>query len=484
LKKKEIERKRGLIMYPKINELKEIIINNKNKIILAYEEINGDMETPIGIYQKLCKNIKSYLLESNDGIGKSARYSFIGFNLNELKVDSSKEPLSILRSSIETAKPINTIKELPFCGGYVGYLGYDTIRYYEELPDDNINDLNLPDVKLALAEDLICYDHLLLKIYIIIRHKLIGEPEKDYKVMDGRISDLKDKILNTKLEYNVQKTQSKITINSNTTKEEYMQKVEKAKEYIRCGDIFQVVLSQRLEVEIDAHPFDIYRKLRIVNPSPYMYYIDFGDFQISGSSPEMLVKVKDDVVQTRPIAGTRKRGKSPEEDDILEKELMIDKKELAEHLMLVDLGRNDLGKVSIPGSVRTQDLMHVERFSHVMHIVSDVYGTLDDKHDSIEAIKSCLPAGTLSGAPKIRAMEIIDELETHRRGIYGGAIGYFGYDGNMDTCIVIRTIVFNKGKAYLQAGAGIVYDSVPEKEYEETLNKLGALITTLENMEE
>lgn len=449
------------------------------KVILGYEEIDGDMETPISLYEKLCGSQQGYLLESGDTSGKSfsGRYSFIGCNLKKLEsYDTREDLIQKLKNEIEKNKPLNEIKGLPFFGGYVGYLGYDMIKCYENIPSDNEDDLKLPIMQMALAENIVVYDHVKLKITIIVRHLTTGNIDQDYKDIDSKIKDIINKILNTKL--NHKKTIDGVSGEpvSNFTKKEYENAVVKAKEYIKRGDIFQVVLSQRFSIKTTMNPFDVYRRLRVINPSPYLYYMNFGEAEIVGSSPEMIVKVRDGKVENCPIAGTRATSINEDENKRLEQELLEDDKEKAEHLMLVDLGRNDLGKICEFGTVKTNNMMHVERFGSVMHMVTNLEGKLRKSSNCFEALKSCIPAGTVSGAPKIRAMEIIDELENNKRGIYAGAIGYVGYDGNIDTCIAIRTIVFKNQTAYLQAGAGIVYDSVPEKEHQETLNKLKSLM--------
>lgn len=454
-------------------------IYKTDAVILGYEEIDGDMETPISLYEKLCGSEQGYLLESGDTSGKSfsGRYSFIGCNLKKLESYDTKEDLiQMLKDEIEKNKPVNEIKELPFFGGYVGYLGYDMIKCYENIPSNNEDDLNLPIMQMALAENIIVYDHVKLKITIIVRHLTTGNIEQDYKEVDIKIKTIIDKILNTNINAKGNIAGKSDQAISNFTKEEFEDAVMKAKEYIKCGDIFQVVLSQRFSIKTTVKPFDVYRRLRIINPSPYLYYMNFGEAEIVGSSPEMIVKVRDGKVENCPIAGTRPTSMDEEENKRLEKELLEDEKEKAEHLMLVDLGRNDLGKICEFGTVKANNMMHVERFGSVMHMVTNLEGKLRKSSNCFEALKSCIPAGTVSGAPKIRAMEIIDELENKKRGIYAGAIGYVGYDGNIDTCIAIRTIIFKNSTAYLQAGAGIVYDSVPEKEYQETLNKLKSLM--------
>ncbi|MCD8390800.1 MAG: chorismate-binding protein, partial [Firmicutes bacterium] len=356
------------------------------------------------------------------------------------------------------------------------------IRRYEELPMSVEDDLKLPDMQFMLMDEIIACNHTTQKINIIVNLHAEGNIQNQYKKAVNRILDIQQEMADlSKLmqkEERQYRTASKVT--SNVTEEEFCAAVEKAKEYIKNGDIFQVVLSQRFTVETSVQPFNVYRALRLINPSPYMYYLNFGDYQIVGASPEMLVRVENGIVQTGPIAGTRWRGKTIEEDLKLEKELLNDEKEIAEHTMLVDLGRNDIGKVSEFGSVKVTRFKYVERFSHVMHIISDVEGKLREDKTCFDALAATLPAGTLSGAPKIRAMEIIDELEKVKRSVYGGAIGYISFNGNFDSCITIRTGVFKDGKAYVQAGGGIVYDSDPKYEYRESVNKASAVLRAIE----
>ncbi|PRX28934.1 anthranilate synthase component I [Orenia metallireducens] len=464
-------------------------------IIPVYKEIVADMETPVSAFKKLKGEGYSYLLESVEQGQKIGRYSFIGIDYHAIV--SSKDGQLVVKDSSgkilkskDTENPLQDLKDilskyqsvevegLPlFYGGAVGYLGYDVVKYFENIPQDNEDDLVLPEMNFILSDTLVIFDHLHHSIKVVTNVKVSDNLESDYRLAKEKIDKIITK-LDTPLkeESRSEVKEKKLKFKSNISKEEFMKNVEKAKDYIREGDIFQVVLSQRLEVPITAGSFDIYRQLRRVNPSPYMYYLDFVDFEIVGSSPELLVRVEDGVIENRPIAGTRKRGKDSQEDRELAQDLLGDEKERAEHIMLVDLGRNDIGKVSEYGSVEVSRLMEIEYYSHVMHIVSDVQGKLKNDEDIYSGLQSCFPAGTLSGAPKIRAMEIIDELENTRRGPYGGSIGYFGYSGNLDSCITIRTMVIKDKKAYVQAGAGIVADSDPEFEYQETLNKAQALL--------
>ncbi|MDN5305050.1 MAG: anthranilate synthase component [Fusobacteriaceae bacterium] len=455
------------------------------------KKISGDIETPITLYKKYVNDDVGILLESRDSI--KGRYSFIGKNpfivieSNELNINIKKDGkviekngkvLDTIKEEIENIKIIED-KSLPFCGGAVGVIGYDIIKQYEKLPRTNPDSLNLPESNMMFLTEFIMYDHYHQDISIIVLEEKNNE-ELAYK----RIEEIENIIKTTTLPidfYNINKIKIENEAKSNTTKEEFINMVKKAKKYIFEGDIFQVVLSQRWTLETKEHPFNLYRKLRSLNPSPYLFYFNFGDYQVAGSSPEMLVEVRGNEVFNCPIAGTRRRGKDEKEDLLLAKELLNDEKEKAEHIMLVDLARNDMGRIAKIGSVEVTEFMQVHYYSHVMHIVSLVEGEKRDDKDSFSVLSSFLPAGTLSGAPKIRAMEIIEELEKEKRGIYGGAAGYFSYNGDMDTCIAIRTMIIKENKVYMQAGAGITSDSNPEMEYEETRNKVKALLTAIKS---
>ncbi len=493
------------MFYPELSEVK--VLSQSYNIIPITMEVYADMETPISLFKRFEDSEFCFLLESVEGGEKWARYSFIGRNpFIVVKSGSNKNIIEDRDGniSIENGNPIEILKKLlgkykgadlpklpRFNGGAVGFFGYDLIRYYENLPDVPEDDLDIPESHFMFTDEVIVFDHLKQKIHIIVNlHVEGGNIERSYKSVIERIKAIYREILssrwkiadNFKPEFEAK--EKKFSFKSNITKERFCDTVLKAKQYIKDGDIFQVVLSQRLCVETEQEPFNVYRVLRVINPSPYMYYLKFKDYRIVGSSPEMLVRVENGIVETCPIAGTRKRGETREEDEALEKELLSDEKELAEHTMLVDLGRNDIGKVSKYGSVAVNNFMHIERYSHVMHIVTNVSGELKDDETPFDALMSILPAGTVSGAPKVRAMEIIDELENVKRGPYAGAIGYLSFNGNLDSCITIRTMVFKDGMAYIQAGAGIVADSVPENEYEETINKARALLKALEEVGE
>ena len=488
------------MFYPDFDMVKSLA--GDFNIIPVSMEVYADMDTPISMFKKLENNNGCFLLESVEGGEKWARYSFMGRNpfitvkgsgnnttisyRDGKTVQISKNAFEMLKELITSYKAAILPGMPRFNGGAVGYFGYDTARYFEDLPNIPEDDIGLPELHFIFADEIIAFDHLRQKIHIIVNMHVKGNIERTYNTTVGRIKEVYREIMSSRSRLegsginagtSVDKPQK---VRSNISKEDFCKKVLKAKEYIRNGDIFQVVLSQRFSTETDSDPFSVYRALRIINPGPYMFYLKFEGYTLAGSSPEMLVRMEDGIVETCPIAGTRKRGQTNEEDEILSKELLADEKERAEHIMLVDLGRNDIGKVSEFGSVAVRDFMHIERYSHVMHIVTSVEGKLKKGLTAFDALSAVLPAGTLSGAPKIRAMEIIDELETVKRCHYGGAVGYLSFNGNLDSCITIRTILFKNGKAYIQAGGGIVADSDPEKEYEESVNKAKAALKALE----
>lgn len=461
------------------------------------KEIPADIETPVSAYYALRENgRKGFLLESVETGEKLGRYSFLGFE-PEMEFIARKKEVTIIRNGKEekiiSDNPVNELRNVlstfrqeplegmpPFGSGLVGYFSYDSVRYFETIPEQNPDRLNVPDIHMILPRVLIAFDHIRQKLILITYG--INSPEADQCARV--LKHYEEKLYSAKPPVRISESGStRINMMSNFKKESFLAAVQRAKDYIIAGDIFQVVLSQRFRAEVKAGPFEIYRKLRMINPSPYMFYMDFEDFQLIGSSPEVMVKrVKEgdkDEMIIRPIAGTRKRGRNREEDEAIEKELLADKKELAEHTMLLDLARNDVGRVAEFQSVRVEKPYHVERYSHVMHIVSDVIGTPAAGTDALSTIGVAFPAGTVSGSPKVRAMEIIEELEPEKRGVYAGAVGYIDFSGNTDTCIAIRTIVYKDKTAYIQAGAGIVYDSVPENEYQETINKAKALMKAI-----
>lgn len=469
-------------------------------ILPVWEEVPADLLTPVSAFLRISKGAKfAFLLESVEGGEKLARYSFLGadprmtfknkgkrieFSLDGKNKSYSGNPLKDLENLFGKYRAPR-VEGLPrFWGGGVGYFGYDLVRHIEKLPNRLKDDLKKPDLWLGIYDTVLIFDHLKHKILIVKSVDLSSPKAPLDKLYAAAVRDiLKVKTLLEKplplpkLQPQKQKKEEPV---SNTSREKFLKAVRKAKEYIVAGDVFQVVLSQRFSVPLRAEPFFVYRALRSVNPSPYLYFLKMGELSIAGSSPEMLVRVEEGLAETRPIAGTRPRGRDEEEDARLAWELLGDEKETAEHVMLVDLGRNDIGRVSVGGTVTLTDRMKIERYSHVMHIVSGVKGKLRSGVERFEVLASCFPAGTVSGAPKVRAMEIIEELEASRRGIYAGAVGYFDFSGNLDSCIAIRTVICNGGKAYVQAGAGVVYDSIPEREYEETVSKAAAMLLAVE----
>ena len=464
-------------------------------VIPIYKDLLGDLLTPAAAFLRVAQERRRvFLLESVEGGERLARYSFIGWDpflvvrgtgselateqLGETTFDEGR-PLQKLRQIGSGFRPVIVPELPPFVGGGVGYFAYDLVRHFESLPSVAADELHVNDFQVMYFSTILAFDHLRHRIHIIanVFTDRGGQSlEAKYRDAVRRIEQIEERLTGPISLPAPHSFDCVPETRSNMTREEYCRKVEKAKEYIRAGDIFQVVLSQRLTMDIRCSPFDVYRALRFINPSPYLFFLRMDNLHLVGSSPEMLVKVHQDKVEYGPIAGTRPRGGSPEEDARLSAELREDAKERAEHIMLVDLGRNDLGRVCRYGSVKVNDLMRIEKYSHVMHLVSSVEGELMERMDSFNALESCLPAGTVSGAPKVRAMEIIEELEPCRRGIYGGAVGYVDFSGNLDTCIALRTLVLKENKAYIQAGGGVVADSEPEREWEESMNKAEALI--------
>ena len=485
--------------YPTFNEFKEL--SKKGNVVPVYRQLFADTLTPVSAFQKVSDTDYAFLLESADGGEKIAKYSTIGsnpfagfkckgsnveiFNKEGITHIETTDPFKALEQQISKFSPVR-VNGLPdFFGGAVGYTSYDSVRYVETLPDSTIDDLNLPDMYFMFYDETIVFDHLNKTIKVVcaahIDERDIQDVYEDaVNKIDNVINKLRTPVM-TLSDDITEKGELSLKFSSNFKESDFLQAVETCKEYIRAGDIIQAVLSQRLQTEINAKPINIYRTLRVINPSPYMFYIKMKDLELIGSSPEVMVKVNDENINVRPIAGTRKRGSTTEEDELLAKELLSDPKELAEHIMLLDLGRNDVGSVSQYDSVSIDEKMVIEKYSHVMHITSSVSGKLRSDKNAFDGLRACLPAGTLSGAPKVRAMQIIDELEQTRRGPYGGAVGYINFSGDINTCITIRTIVLKNGKdAYIQAGAGIVADSVPEMEYQETLNKAKGLLRAIE----
>ncbi len=400
-----------------------------------------------------------------------------------------EDPLDVLAGLLREYRYVPLPGWERFAGGAVGYLGYDLVRFFEDLPEENPDDLGLPDCQFMFADTLVIFDHVMHRVRVLTHAHVTDDAQAAYWEAIQRIERVIEALRQPLAPPEPRRASKRVppdpsALPSTMTRAQHREAVLKAKEYIVAGDIIQVVLSHRMSVPVEVAPFDIYRALRAINPSPYMFYLSFGDLKLIGASPEILVTEDRGEVVTRPIAGTRRRGRTDEEDQALEAELLADVKERAEHIMLVDLHRNDLGRVCVPGSVHVDDLMTVERYSHVMHIVSNVRGRLAPDKDQFDLLRATFPAGTLSGAPKIRAMEIIEELEPVRRGPYGGAIGYFSFSGAMDTCITLRTIVMKGQTCYIQAGGGIVYDSDPDAEYQETMMKAGALLDALRLAEE
>ncbi len=489
---------------------KDYIAKAENyNLIPVYKEYIVDTETPTSIFMKTVGPEKrGFLLESVEGLKNLSRYSFIGIGCgNLIKFDEEIFSLDDGSGEVYKKKTRNPLLELEkvmnrfrlyknpefdhFVGGAVGYLGYDLVNYFDGVPLPGSR-LPVPEIMLYLTDLVVVFDHLLNRIKIISTVK-INDRITAGKAYDKSVENIEnlEKIISRKNGNDFSSSFGSATIgnysgdlilNSNFKKEKFLEAVERAKKYITEGDAFQIVLSQRFYTDKFSDPFSIYRGIRTINPSPYMYYFNFDTFKIIGASPEPLVKINGRRILTYPIAGTRKRGQSLKEDRILTTDLLNDRKEKAEHNMLVDLSRNDLGRVCRYNTVKVKKYMSVEKYSHVIHLVSRIEGTLDKRNSIYDALKSVFPAGTLSGAPKIRAMQIISELEPDRRGPYGGAVGYFGYDGNLDTCITIRTAIIKNGTAYIQAGAGIVYDSEPENEYNETLNKAAALFKAIRLM--
>jgi len=475
--------------YPSLEEVKEL--SGQGNLIPLYREINADLETPVSAYLKIAQPPYSFLLESVEGGERLARYSFIGtepFHVIKTGLgqpDGEVDPLVLIQEMLEKYTHV-PIQGLPrFHGGAVGYLAYDVVRYFEQIPPPSKDFLGLPEALFLLVDTLLVFDHVRHKIKVLTHvHLDEGTVESAYQEAIERIDGLVGRLGKPLVvEPRPKREVNEPPITSNMTKERHGALVERIKEYIYAGDVIQAVLSQRLARPTKAQPFDIYRALRTLNPSPYMYFLALDDFHIIGASPELLVRVEDRIIYNFPLAGTRPRGGTVEEDEALAAELKADEKERAEHIMLVDLGRNDVGRISESGSVEVTDLMRVVRYSHVMHLESEVHGRLRADKTIYDALRSCMPAGTLSGAPKIRAMEILADLEAERRGPYGGAVGYFGFNNAMDTAITIRTMVLKDGVAYIQAGGGIVADSVPEAEYQETLHKAQAVLRAIEAAE-
>ncbi len=481
---------------PKIESFKKLAAKN-NLIVLSFK-FYSDWITPVAAYHTLSNFLEgeSFLLESVEGQEKVCRYSFLGFepiavfkskkdkiyseNRGIKKCKTNKNPLSELKNLISGYK-IAPKENLRFFGGFVGYLGYDLVKFYEPVGEELKDRVGTFDSYLVLPKYLIIFDHLKRQFEILNFIQVDKQNlTKDYRRGVSQITSLYSCLNKAGALPELRFDSKAVRAKSNFKKEDFIKAVKKIKKHIKNGDIIQAVISQRLECEFGKNSFLAYRYLRMLNPSPYMFYLNFKKVQLAGSSPEMLLRVEKDQLITHPIAGTRRRGKNEKDDLRLEKSLLLDSKEKAEHIMLVDLARNDLGRVAKQATVNLPSFMKVERFSHVMHIVSEVRAELKKGKDMFSALVSCFPAGTVSGAPKVKAMQIINQLEPDRRGVYAGAVGYFSFTNSLDTCIIIRTILFTGGKAYVQAGAGIVADSVPESEYKETMNKARAQVKALE----
>jgi anthranilate synthase component I len=477
-------------------------------LVPVYRRLVCDSLTPVSAFHKIDSGRCACLFESVVGGEKVGRYSFLAADpFFEIEAYGSQvttysaagdsppisrsyesaDPMAELRRHVEALRAVHLPELPPFCAGAVGYAGYDTVRYFERLPNVPPDDRQVPDLAFAFYDRMAVFDNVAKTICVVAMARLDlpgAAVESAYDDARRRVDALVEQLAlrpsNLDLVDIRPEGEVNLAYRSNFTQRQYEKAVEKCVEYIRAGDIFQVVISQRLEVDLPAHPFEIYRTLRIVNPSPFMFYLRTPSVTLVGSSPEVMVRVVDGQVTVRPLAGTRRRGKTDEEDRILSEELLADPKERAEHVMLVDLGRNDVGRVCRYRSVEVTDVMTIERYSHVMHITSNVCGRLAPGKGAFDALRACLPAGTVSGAPKVRAMEIIDELEPHRRGPYAGAVGYVDFSGNMDTCIALRTLVVKGNKGYVQAGAGIVADSDPAAEWQETMNKARGLLKAIE----
>ena len=497
----------GVRYKPDLDEF--IALSKQGNVVPVCRTLLGDTLTPVSAYEKFAHGEYSFLLESASGGEKLARYSFLGTNPfmvfrargSEVEIESqgaarkfrSEDPLAELQKQVFAFRAVG-VPGLPrFCGGAVGYAAYDAIRYVERLPNPPPDELGLPDLFFAFYDLMVVFDHLQKTVMVICSARVdeVGA-RRAYENAVSRIDEAVDRLRTPVMKLSddiAPRGDITLPFRSNfapaggdlkQAQAAFGRAVERCKEYILAGDIFQVVLSQRLSARTSAEPFNVYRALRVINPSPYMFYLHLGELRLAGSSPEVMVKSESGKVTVRPIAGTRPRGATDEEDAALAADLLADPKERAEHIMLLDLGRNDVGRICRYGTVKIEEQMIIERFSHVMHMTSTVTGILDEGRTCFDAFRSCFPAGTLSGAPKIRAMEILDELEPVKRGPYGGAVGYVDFRGNLDTCIAIRTLIFSGQEVIVQAGAGIVADSVPEREFEETLNKARGLFRAIQ----
>ncbi len=497
-------------MKPSLSEFEKLA--EQGNLIPVYRELPADLDTPVSIYLKLQDDGAGFLLESITGGEHVSRYSFIGVRPRALMIaqddavyigsngygrtiplENGQTPLDVLKAEMASFQPVR-LPDLPrFIGGAVGFLGYDAVRRFEKLPDDTADDLHLPEAAFMLADTLVVYDHAWQRLLVIANAHIAADtdPRTAYRRAAARVDEIVARLNAPIPEPPTAQGENGYPTEfvSNVTQSEYENRVRRAKAYIRAGDIFQVVPSQRLSKRTPAHPFAIYRHLRRINPSPYMVFLRLPGgvgappLHVISASPELHVRLENGIAELRPIAGTRWRGDSAAADAQLAQDLLADEKERAEHVMLVDLGRNDLGRVCQPGSVEVREMMVVEKYSHVMHIVSDVQGKIAPEHDAFSLLRATFPAGTVTGAPKVRAMEIIEELETSKRGLYAGVIGYIGYDGTMDTCIALRTMVMQGDTVHIQAGGGVVADSNPTYEYNESMNKARALALAVREAE-
>jgi anthranilate synthase component 1 len=489
------------MVIPSLEDFKRMA--GQGNLIPVYEEVHFDWETPISAFRKIEQGPFSFLLESAEGGEKWGRYSFLGSNPSHIlrskgdvfeifkggelfRAGKAQDPLSVLEDFLSRYKPVGYDSLPRFSGGAVGYANYELIRSYERLPEIHSLDLDVFDTCYMITDTLLVFDNLKHKIKVF-SNVFLDDPrpvEEAYQEAEDKIRGIVARLQGDPPPSSNPKPFNPSPLSSNLSKDDYLDRVKRTKDYIRAGDAIQVVLSQRFSSDLHCEPFDVYRALRSVNPSPYLFYLKMDDTVLLGASPEVMVRLEGGQMELRPLAGTRRRGRTEEEDLAMEKDLLADEKEKAEHVMLVDLGRNDISRVAETGSVQVTELMKVERYSHVMHIVSNIRGSLASGKNDFDVFRAAFPAGTVSGAPKIRAMEIIEELEPIRRGPYAGAVGYFSFSGNLDTCITIRSILIKDGKAYVQAGAGIVADSDPEKEYVETLNKAQAIFSAIQLAEE
>ena len=481
------------MLRPTLEEVRELAATGAGNLVPVYREITADLDTPVSAFLKMQGGGYSFLLESVEGGERLARYSFIGANPYRVLTtgpgqEYDGDPLVPLEEEMARYRYVPVPGVPAFTGGAIGYVAYDAVRHFEpRVVPPALDALGIPEAVFLFCDSMVVFDHLHHTMKVVAHCRTDGDLDGSYAAAAAQIDAVVARLASRTVPLPEQGVASGAALGargeSNVGREGYELMVEKIREYVIAGDTIQTVPSHRIARPTAVHPFNIYRQLRTVNPSPYMFYLDMGDFQIVGASPELLVRVEDGVVLTHPIAGTRRRGASDAEDAALAAELLADEKERAEHIMLVDLGRNDVGRVSTPGTVSVDKFMEIEKYSHVMHIVSNVSGKLAEGKTPFDAFRAVFPAGTVSGAPKVRAMEIIAELEPSRRGIYAGAVGYASFAGTLDTCISIRTMVVKDGMAYVQAGGGIVYDSEPYTEYVETVNKMGALMRAIDQAE-